>query len=348
MEKDMGEFTLPEVGQQAALDAALGSSAKTNESPLPANGRKTGLKATLITTATGLAVAGCSIFGLNVGGIGKSGESQPPATPPPSVEVSNSPIPTLINSENPTIVLPSATPIATPEITAAPEKLAPPIAGLHVTFDASGNEIYIADKINPYGLKENAVGGYFNENVKMENPDGTTTNGGLDLNIQVVKKLDVDVNKVPLGIDPGKTGNVKITSDNNGWHNIPRIHLAFPGETFVGLNVIADSLNFVEHENVKPPFTWLYGNYDMLFSASVPLTDQTARQDRLCYGQGDSSIDTPTSTDAGITNKAAAYGKIYGHISNSMDISITNAKDSRSVAPLMLGKYPVFMMAPTA
>lgn len=214
----MGEFTPPEVGQQAALDAALDSSVKTDPiSSLPALGRKPGLKTTLMTTALGLAVAGCGMFGLNTGGAGKSGESQVPVIPPPSAEVSDSPVPTATNSENPTIVVPTASPTEAPTPTEAAELVkAPAIPGLKAELQ-SGKVIYVAEAGNRYGLKVDGK-----TEVAAYNPDVSVEGaqvGGLALESHVAAwylQNTADVNGIPPILSPVDLRTAKGVTIRNG------------------------------------------------------------------------------------------------------------------------------------
>jgi hypothetical protein len=282
----------------------------------------------------GVVATSSVLFGGCAGGGPASSNSTPTTTSGPTTQASTS-VPTTQAS----------LPTATPETTAAPEEYAPPIAGLHKNLDVSGNVIYLADGTNPYGLKEDAVAGYFNPNVEVQNPDGTATNGAVDLDAKVVQELGVDGLHIPLPIDVGKDARVIVTFDNNGWRNTPRLHLTFSGEALAVSNIIPDSLNTLAVTSPGPGFTWVYASKHVAIDPVTPLTDQTALEDTLVYGQGDSTIDQTLDV---ITEVPVSFGATYGHVSNSLSISISNGKDSRPVAPLLVGGFSVFLMTGNA
>jgi hypothetical protein len=270
--------------------------------------------------------------------------------------VTPSPAPSALPTLRPTTPSPSPTeaPTATPEITAAPEKIPPAIAGLHESVDASGSGTYLADGTNPYGFKENSVAGYFNPNVKTENPDGTTTNGAVDLDAKVVLKLGVDGSHVPLPVDVGKDAKVDITFDSNGWHNpktitsysngwhgTPRVYLAFPGQTLAVSSTFTTNTKceFMLPSDDNKTWTWIFGSVSNMQDPTLPLTDQTALDDTLVYGQGDSMyMDSVYNT---FPSKALSFGATYAHVRNSLSVSITNSEDSREISLLKVGVFPV-------
>ena len=96
---------------------------------LPTHGRRTGLRFALGTTITGLVVAGCEVLsGLGIP-VGPKASEPPSPTPSGIEQQSNSPIPTPISSETPTIIIPTASPTQEATPTLSPEQQ------LQKTFD---------------------------------------------------------------------------------------------------------------------------------------------------------------------------------------------------------------------
>jgi hypothetical protein len=119
--ENMGESTPPEVGQQAALDAALDSSGQINKSPLPANGRPIGKATKLI----GLGVAAAAVVSGCLPSWLVRINSNPSPMSSDKVEPSNLPTPTVTLAETPSVVpstSPSVGPSQTSEVTPSPEK----------------------------------------------------------------------------------------------------------------------------------------------------------------------------------------------------------------------------------
>lgn len=355
--ENMGELTPPEVGQQAALDAALGSSAKTDPLPsLPSHGRNSGLKTTLLTTVTGLAVAGCGIFGLNVAGVGKSGESQAPATPPPSVEVSDSPIPTPINSENPTIVIPSSSPTEASEQSLAPSayvekspgnftwtteageiKDVPVIRGLTAKLSADETRIaYFTNAGNEYSIAANAEAGNFKQDVFMKENGADVQIGGAALDGKVVAKLMQhkldsisDPNKkitIPSPVAPNGRLDVSFYQQDfpiSGETGFPAVSFRYKGATSVG-NIVPNNKGIMCENTISSP-SW--GCWDI-----HNFVDGAPKMNTLTLFGPNTA--TKTAFDTTTKSSYAIGGKLVTDAPDEVDIIDSGTAPGQAKTPL--------------